>query len=515
MNSYGADGEIVRSSRQSRLDGWINPYTGYGGSDDNIENTSYYPDYGLTESELNAIYEAGGVWARSVEAPVRDRLGKGIEFIQDDDNSKGQIAETEKLKNDIDKIRGIAKLIEGNYWGRLHGGGLLYFDYGDDQDIKGLNRNINFALRDSQRGLPSKIWVVDRWMAIPQSYYNDYTHGADHPLRGEPEIYSLNLLTTGFSKLVYAHESRCIKIDGLPLAPRRRAAKMMWGLPLFDRVYKVMRFLGVSMKSMTDILEDWNYKSLGIPGLADKLMHNTDADIQAMFKALGIAAKSMNNQNIGMHDLEGGLTKHASRAGGINEIVGSLVNFFCGEVGIPYSRLFSAEGGALAGTAAETDVKNYHESLKFERKHRDEPAIKRMIWLLGYEPENFPFTWPPLQESNRKEQLEERDKQADVDVKYIQNGVVMPEEIRVSRFSNPEPNLDQVIIDHELDEIIKDTAMEDETADESEDEEKNMPKNEPENKNKRSDISDDVLDENEEIELYLSDNVRIGTEDVE
>jgi len=384
------------------------------------------------------------------------------------------------------------------------------------------NRRINFELRDNRRGIPNKVWVLDRWQAIPQSYYNDQFHGPDHPNLGEVETYSLNLFTTGYSKLVYAHESRCVKIDGLPLTPRRKAANHMWGGAVFQKIYKAMRFLGLSLKSMTDVLDEWNYKSLGIPGLSKMLLSNKPEDVQAILSAIAIATQHSHNQSVGMYDSTdgtGNLTKHTSQASGVDSIVNVLTNFFCGEVGIPYSRLFSAEGGALAGTSAETDVKNYLQSLRHDQNHRDAKAVRQIIYILGYDPEKLPFIWPPLHESTRLEEIEERDKQADVDVKYITSAVVLPEEIRNSRFSNPEPNLDQVIIDHSLDSMIE--RDEDDIGDEEQPnpenekpEEKNMPEKAQEKENSRSDIAENEDGEYFKIEAFIKESV-VEKEDIE
>lgn len=457
MTLLGPDGRPIYSTkRQSRVDGWWNPHTDYGGQDDNIENTAYYTDYRLIESEINALYENGGVWARAVEAPIKDRLAKGITFLTNDDDSDARRAEVERAENDL-MSHIWEKYIEASFWGRKDGGGLLYFDYGDDRFPESLDRGINFELQDSQRGVPNKIWVLDRWQAIPQSYYTTAVHGADHPKLGEVEIYSLNLLTTGESRQVFAHESRCVKIDGLPISPSQRAANLMWGISIFQRIYKVMRFLGISLKSMTDILETWNYVGVGIPDLAEKLISNSTENIQLMLKSIGAAAKSTHNQNVAIFDKDGGMiNKSGQSATGIVDIVGALINFYCGEVGVPYSRLFSSEGGALAGTAADTDIKNYHESLRFDQKYKDTPAIQRCLWLLGYEYESFPFAWSPLKETTRLEQIEERKAQMEVDGGYVDMGALDPvKEVRPSRFSTPEMNLDQTIIDHDLDDMVE------------------------------------------------------------
>lgn len=516
---YGPDNKPIPKGI-SRTDFWYNPYTEYGGLDDNIENTRHYANYRLTETELNSLYESGGVWRRGIESPVATRLARGVDFVINDEDSEAKRSEAERAENDLMSLWG--DFIWGNILAGIHGGALLYLDYGDDQllpkSFQGslshagrIAESINFELRDGQRGMPNKFWVADRWQAVPQSYYMPNIHGADHPKIGEVETYAVNLYTTGWASTRIVHETRCIKLDGLPLSPKQRAANLMWGLSVYDNVYQSLRMLGISLKAMTDILEDWRHMSVGIPNLADKIVNMPPDDLQLMLKQVGVAAKSTHNQNVALHDQEGGLISSTTTGTGIPEIVGALVNFLCGEFGIPYSELFSAEGGALAGTAAETDKKNYHESLRFKQKHKDAPHVKRMLWLLGYEPDNLPFIWPNMQEASRLEEIEERKAQAEVDDKYVTMGAVLPEEIRTSRFSNPEPNLDQVVIDHSLDEMIE----RDEEDMEEEAEEKNMAENDEKQKENREDMAEDEFDENEDIELYISRSVRINENEVE
>lgn len=437
-----------------RADGWINPSTGYGGADDNIENTRYAPDAKLTQGEIDAHYEGNGLLARGIEAPVKDRLSKGVLFITNDDDTKNRRKEIEQLENDIESSEMWKHLIEAKFWGRKDGGAIIYFDYGDDQffsqsagsQSSNSSKSVNFELRDSQRGLPNKIWVVDRWQAWPASYYRPEIHGADHPKIGEPEVYQLTLLTTGYSRMVLAHESRCVVVDGLPLSNRARAQNLMWGNSVLNRVYKVARYYGISLKALADILEDYNYKSLEVENLT-KLIEEGSWDI--IGHSVALAAKNQHNQNLGIHAPNTKLLKSTTTATGITDIAVKLVNALCGEFGIPYSRLLSAEGGALAGTSAVTDKENYHESLRYDQKHIDAPHIKRFLWLLGHDPQNYPFLFPPLQEMNLKDQIETEKARVEMYGEAIDSSMILPEEAAISLWSTPETNLSQTIINFE------------------------------------------------------------------
>lgn len=437
-----------------RADGYYNPVTGYGGSDDNIENTRFAPSAPLDQVELSSQYESNWVVARGIEAPVNDRLAKGVTFITNDDDSEGRRKEIEAVENDLRDIDAFDQLIQASYWERLFGGSLIYFDFGDDGDFgEGLtaqgsriSQSINFELRDSQRGIPNKIWVVDRWMAFPMSYYTAAIHGPDHPKLGEPEIYSLTLHTTGYSRLVFAHETRCIILKGLSLPARQRAANQMWGNSLLQRVNDAVKYFGISLKAMADTFEDFNYKSLEIEGLTELIEKEA---WEVIGKMISMAAKNANNQNVGVHGKETKLKKQQTTVTGLPDMAKIMTNVVCGAWNIPYSRFFSAEGGALAGTAAETDVKNYHESLRFDQERKDRPRIERFIWLLGYESADFPFVFPALKDLTLKERVEAEKAKVEMYNIAIGAGMIHPEEAAVSMWSTPESNLEQTIINFE------------------------------------------------------------------
>jgi phage-related protein (TIGR01555 family) len=452
---YNAKGELMRA------DSWYNPITGYGGSDDPIQNTHYVPDSTLPYYRLEAMYEGNWVVTKGVDIPVDDRLGDGIEFLTNDDDTEGRRKKIEEIETEFQELMLCDHQILATKWERLYGGALMYFDYGDGSD------NQRFELRESQRGRPAKVWTVDRWRATPVSYYTEFIHGTDHPKLGEVEVYNVTLQTTGWSKVVMAHESRCIKFGGLPLPPYRLAANLMWGNSVVQPVHDIVRQFGVSLKAMADTLEDFNWKSLMIENLADIIANNPDAWTADVALQTAMAAKNYHNHSIGIHGSNTELTKHSTTVTGLTDMVELFSNFVAAAWGIPDSKFFSAKGGALAGTSAQSDERHYHKRLEREQKALDTPRIQRQLWLLGYDPAEYPFKFPPLETPTEKENLETDKLQAEIDAIYITNQVVAPEEVAISRFSKVEPTRRQWIIDFEN----REDMTPDEDGDTGEDEE--------------------------------------------
>jgi len=509
-------GLLDHNGKLLRADHWFNPVTGYGGVDDNMENTMFIPSTLLQQSQLDDLYESNWVIGRGVELPVNDRLSKGIDFLTNDDDTDNRRTELEDLEKTIKDVDMWKHLIMAQYWGRLFGGAIIYFDYGDDSVFgtatftNGASgtKTLSFELSDSQRGIPNKIWVVDRFYATPLSYYTPAVHGADHPKLGEPEIYQLTIQTTGYSRLALAHESRCIVIDGLPISTRKRAQNHMWGNSVVQRVFDVCRYFGVSLKAMADTFEDFNFKSLEMEDLTS-LIEKGSAEVIA--EAAAMAAKNAHNQNIGIHAPGTKLVKSSTSVAGLPEMALLNSNFLAGAWGIPDSRFFSAKGGALGGSAAESDERNYFQRLRHEQTHIDRPHIERFLFLLGFDPENFPFVFPPLSEATQLEEIEARDKQAEVDVKYIQNGVLLPEEVAVSRFSTPETKLNQTIVDFEAREQMTDDEEDLEEAPEKEDaagfEAKPKKEEDKTDDNEKEDNRADTAIEKPLIKLKIKENM--------
>jgi len=471
-----------------RADGYYNDATGYGGADDSIKNTSFLPEVPMSQTELTALYKTWLI-RRGVDIPIDDRLGDGIEFLTNDDDSEGRKKQLEELETIFDDLGLIDHLMQGEKWESVYGGGLLYFEYGDDP---------KFELRDSQRGIPFKVWAVDRWSAIPTSYYQDFIHGLDHPKIGEPETYNVVLFTTGYSRMPIVHESRIIRLGGLPLPPRELAANLMWGQPIVELVSEICKYFQISLKAMADTFQDFNWKTLEIENLPDLIASNEEADYESIIRQAAMAAGMWHNQAIGLHSSGFKLEKHTTTVTGLTDMGELMSNFVAASFGIPDSRFFSAKGGALAGSSTQSDERHYHKRLRRERKRIDTPRIQQMLWLLGYDPKDYPFRFPPLEEPTEKEKLEADDLQADIDAKYIGAQVVAPEEIAVSRFSKPEPVRRQYIIDFDARKEMTDD--EDTNPDE---EEKNPPKNDPESKEDRADMAEEELEVEDVWELVV------------
>lgn len=496
---------LNQDGKPYRADGWYNDQTGYGGVDDNIKNTRYLQDIQLSYYELQSLYAGNWIFNKGVTIPIEDRLDAGIEFVINDDASEGRRNRINELEIFLEDLDALELEKQATLWESVYGGALLYFEFGDDEP--------RYELRDSQRGKVSKIYAVDRWNVSSLSYYTEEVHGKGHPKIGLPEVYMITLQTTGWSKVAYAHSSRVIRFGGIPLPQRMRAEQHMWGGSVIQLVYDICRYFDIGLKAMADTLEDFNWKTLEIENLPDIIANNTEGDTKSvLMRIAAFAGKNYHNQNVGMHGPGTVLKKHSTPVTGLREMVDLFSNFVASAFppGIPDSIFFAAKGGALAGTAAEADIRSYYKRLRRQQNRIDAPRIRQILWMLGYDPEEYPFKFPPLEEPTELEKLEADDKQADIDVKMINAQVITPEEVAVSRYAQPEPTRRQYIIDFEEREKMaadEENDFEEEKEDSEDDEEKNMVKNERESENDRADMSEDKLMEIRDFfELIVKEN---------
>jgi len=107
---------------------------------------------------------------------------------------------------------------------------------------------------------------------------------------------------------------------------------------------------------------------------------------------------------------------------------------------IPVSVL--AESMAPKGLGTNDDKSNWYDTLEAEREII-KPKIERVIRLVmrskegptgGQIPKGWKLVFPSLWQLTPAEESERRNKQADTDTKYINAGVLTPEEVSTSRF---------------------------------------------------------------------------------
>src|SRR5690606_10810140 len=114
---------------RERIDGWINPLTGFGTERDRSTHSSFVRDTPLDTEELAALYHNDGFAKKIAEALPKTALFQGI-VVESEDNE----AETIVAKK-LEKLSALEAVQLGRVWGRVFGGGIIVLGVDDGRPV--------------------------------------------------------------------------------------------------------------------------------------------------------------------------------------------------------------------------------------------------------------------------------------------------------------------------------------------------------------------------------------------
>ncbi len=417
-------------AKKARLDRWINQTNKFGSITDPIARTTFFRDFTIDRFVLEAMYRYEWVTRRAVEIPAKDATREWI-ILRHDDPKRIQVAEDE-----LERIDARGKFEEAIMLGRLYGGNVMIlgvFDGGaPEEPLTVIKKPIMFIAN------------VDRFLAYPQTFYVDPLD----PNFGEIETYLVNRPFVHGSDVKLVHETRVIRFDGNYLPPLERIRNFTYGASVIENIFEAVRQFGVANQSGASILEDFITKKLKIANLS-QLLSNDDGE-SMLLKRIGIMAAEMATNNIALYGADEELDKMGTPIAGLPDMINIFIDIVSAAVEIPKSRFFQNQTGRLGGDAGANDLRIHYDNISAFQKNRLRAKVQQFLNIvlapLGFEPGEMGFEFAPLWQLSESEQAQTRLQVAQTDQIYIQNGVVEPEEVAISRFSKEGINLDDMTI---------------------------------------------------------------------
>lgn len=417
---------------QRRYDRWENETNRFGSDTDPISVTRYQPGIFLNRIQLDNLYEFDWISAKIVDIPAEDAFRKWITLHHETDPAK---AETAKKILDQWNLRG--HLLEGERLARLHGGALVVFGAFDGTEV-------TEPLAIEKIRQVNWIHVVDRWIAIPHTFFRD-PEEADF---GDVESYMIMRVRISGSETSIVHSSRVIRLDGRYVPPLRRLRNFGWFNSVLIRLYDVIRQFGVSTQSGSGVLQDFVVKKLMISNLQDLIASGQFDIIEARIQTF---AREMAISNVALFGKDEEIEKIGTPIQGLPKLMELFINYVSAAADIPRGRLFQNMTGTLGGDPGKNDLRVHYDNIEATQENKLRPAVQQGIDILlaphGFKPGEITFTWNPLWQLDDLEQSDVDLKTAQKDQIYIQTGVVEPEEVALSRFTGDEVDMRTMTID--------------------------------------------------------------------
>jgi phage-related protein (TIGR01555 family) len=436
---------------RARWDSWINSLTGLGGARDKSTAVYFEAPCVLSHETLEALYAGDDLARRIVEGPIPDALRQGVTLEGDDEG---------KLAAEASRLDAWEGFLRGLIWGRLHGGGFLYLGLRSGRQDEPLDLD---AVRPGDLQ-----WVMDldRHAVTPVTWYVD----PSSPKFGQPETYLLSPPNAGGATAratgTMVHESRLIRFPGVKTTRRRRASLNGFDDPALLAAYPVLRDVNTIWRSGVYAAQDLSQGVFKVRGLVDMI---AEGQREVLLRRMEIVDLARSVARSVVLDAEGEdfTTVDGKGLGTLPAVLDKAWSRLAAAAGMPVTVLMGISPSGLNATG-ESDIRLWYDRVAAYRRDVVEPRARVLIDVLarsaGVDPEGISIAWPSLWQPTDKETAELRKLTADTDAIYIDKGVLLPEEVALSRWGSGaysteitgfDPEIRQALADAELEDMAK------------------------------------------------------------
>ena len=408
--------------KQIRKDQYFNQNSGYGGNKDPFNRAVFQSPASLRRNEVEDLYTGAWIVRRAIEVLIEDATRAWVDLKTEDqdliDAISEKVKELEMRKQAFEALR----------LARLYGSAILVIGAADGKEATEPLDEDNIASIDY-------FFSVDRWnLSIPKRY-SDPTK----PKFREPELYQINP-QFGDEEQHKIHESRVIRFDGAWLPVQKMKANQGWHDSVLTSMVSDIKNFIMSNQSAGQLLQDFITKVLKMPNLSDLIENKEFNSIEARIQ-YALAAMS----NVGLSLIQGGdngeeFEKIQTPITGFPDLMEKMRDMVCAAIGIPKVKLFGQQPGKFAGM--EETIRIYNDEVSAYQETELRSPINRLYGLLlkskenkKGEPEKWSIKFNPLRKMTEKEETEVHEKQSVADKNYIEAGVLLPEEVAESRFT--------------------------------------------------------------------------------
>lgn len=432
-----------------RLDGWESIYSGFGTSMDRRSETTVTPTARLSDSALDELYHSNDLAQRIVRLPAEEATREWVEFRMDEDgeetgHSLAQYIDDQRLKQVV---------TDAYTWARLFGTSFVMVGADDGLDpAEPLNydniRDIKFYT------------ILDKNQVKAGDLYKD----PFEPKYGMPEFYHIfpRQADLGTRQGTVVHESRMLRFDGSTISPYRklRRADGFSESSLFA-VYEVIRAYDTAWSTAEILMSEFAQPVLKLAGLANLIKTGGEAAVRTR---LAINQKNKSTLRTILIDADKeDYSRMATPLGGLPEMLDRYKMRVSSATQIPQTLLFGMSPGGLSGEGT-SEAANWANYVKTIQEDKLRPELERLFKMVlnsqtgptnGQEPESWSFIFRDIRQPTPQEEAALRKMIADTDAIYLDRGVLLENEVALSRFGGSEFS-PETIIDREL----RDEALE-------------------------------------------------------
>ena len=412
-----------------RNDGLANALTGMGSGRDKSQYTYTKPITFLVQEELEGLY---GEWLprRIIDIYAEQATRRGFKVLFGGEGAKAE--EVVGVEQVIEDLYILESLMLASKNSRLYGGAviLMYID-----DGRAADQPVDKTKIYKIEGLE----VLDRYQIAPvinEENIYDYSKATYY------QIISGDLIRQ--PQLTYIHKDRILRFDGDWLPYRIRQRNYGWGMSNLQVIYDSFRHYWTGLNSAATLLTEFDIFVHKIRGLASMLAAGKEGQVRDRLVLNDMSKSVYRGYAIDAEKEE--LNFESRNLGGIGEILEKLRIDIIGASKIPHTLLFGESPGGL-GSTGRSEERDFAKTLAdYQTAVFKRPLKQLMEYILlsktgptnGRLPESWRIHFNDLYELNEREKADVRARVAAVDGRYIQLGVLHPQEVADARYGGSE-----------------------------------------------------------------------------
>lgn len=420
-----AESKSLIAKVQTRVDSWVNTLTGLGDALRDKRKFSVFRDTApLSTDKLEWLYHGEDVAARIVDQLPYDGFRRWFKVGTDDDNTDFNDLIQEELK----RLKAKEKLKEAAIWGRLFGGAVVYMGINDGQTQ---DQPVNVeAIRSIEF-----LTVLDCRDIKPETFSSSLER------YGEPETYKIQSLQNIRGQLVETaatpiHYSRLLIFGGALTARKRKARNSGWDDSVLQKTHEVISNFNIGWQGTAHLLEDASQAVFKIEGLIQMIAGGDKDTLQARMETVEMSRSIA--RAIMLDAEKEDFTRQNYTFTGIPEVLQAFMLRLASAAKMPVTILMGQSPAGMNATG-ESDIRLWYDSVESWQEEKLLPQLETLVEYVGAAnggaPDRFEIIFNRLWQMTDLEQAQLEKSVAEKDAIYIDKGVVLPDEVALSRFT--------------------------------------------------------------------------------
>ncbi len=385
---------------KERNDSWQNLLSGLGTGRDKSTYTHLSPGTTLSAEYCEQLYLNDDIAARICDLVPYEMLRQGFSIkINDEDFLQPYL---------LDVVR------DALVRSRIFGAAFIYVGADDGQAqeqpmVVGRIKNVRFLNVLTMKDLSHHSFYAD-----PSSAYF-----------GRPELYRLN--SSSLKQAAFIHESRLLPFHGtISLNPRQ------WPSSILQRIYPVLQQFHMAWQATAHLMTDAAQGVFKLKGLHSAVASNRSDDLLKRMEIVDMSRSISRSILLDAEDED--FRRDSYGFAGVPEILEKMMLRLAAAARLPVSLLMGQAPAGMNATG-ESDTRFFYDQVRAEQEAL-KPKIAQLAKIIAANAEAKVYVdFPALWQMTDREKAELRRMEAETDRIYLQEGVLLPEEVAIKRFS--------------------------------------------------------------------------------